>query len=477
MKRAMLLLLLAVVAFARLDYERDDFQSFFCARRISGIAMNERYIFYTTEFGVYRYDWIYGQWKIPFTYFDVLFEDPRETLPDNRFSGSWRTEIDPFRERHGREFYSLPDDIRWGYECQKTDFAHIVPPFGFFFNYGEMAFMDELTNRYPVTSCIDAGSRNIWVGTDGAGIFHLDKNTHMARREVVGLGSPSATAILATEDAVFFGGVEEYLGYAPAITRWDREGSWMWFSADSIPWIPDTRATCFLMHGDTLFAGTPTGVLLLDSRDLKPHKFISHRDNLYGDSVTAMEISDGFLYVGTDAGLNRLKLSTLNVERMDKPVFERIAGIEKGQADTLWIGSEYGVYALTDDGFGRYDADQALTATTLDRIGYDQFTDRAWFTSQNIIVMQDDIPWDGINYGYHGPFNDIETSKRYEWFGTEQGVLRFRKDDETFMWYGMDWGLIDNRIRTVEMDGSYVWLGTPRGATRFHWYNPSRIDY
>ncbi len=467
MKRLIPFVLLIQILLGRFGYERDDFQNFFCARKIAGIAMDERIIYFTSEYGVYRYDWVYERWRVPYTYFDVLFEG--STLPDNRFRRKWITEVDPFAQRHGRDYLRMEDDLRWGYACDEDDFAHIVPPFGFFFNYGEMAFADELMNRYPVTSCLE--ERHLWVGTDGIGILRVDKHSNVAKREVVGLGSPSATAIHVTEDAIFFGGVEESPGYSPAITRWDREGEWLWFSGDSVPWVEDTRVIDFLSYGDSLFCATPSGILVLDMFNLEPLEFVS----MGIDSVTTLEFMNGFIYYGTAMGLRRLSPAGLEAERIG-PILS-VVDLAAIPGDTMWIATDRGLFIFAGEDIEPLDISDPVTLNPLDAVAFDRFSGNMWFASQWGLLQEGEPPWDRINIGYNGRFNDITPAYLYTWFGTERGVLRYRKEDETFLWYDHNWGIIDNRVRAIALDGSYIWFGTPRGATRFRWNEPHRPDY
>ena len=68
-------------------------------------------------------------------------------------------------------------------------------------------------------------------------------------------------------------------------------------------------------------------------------------------------------------------------------------------------------------------------------------------------------------------------TERYVWLATGYGLLKLRKEDEKWFTYTRSDGLADDIAYDIALDGNYIWFGTPRGATRFWWNEPSRIDW
>ncbi|MFH0931363.1 MAG: two-component regulator propeller domain-containing protein [Candidatus Zixiibacteriota bacterium] len=56
------------------------------------------------------------------------------------------------------------------------------------------------------------------------------------------------------------------------------------------------------------------------------------------------------------------------------------------------------------------------------------------------------------------------------------GAWRLDKQNNIWKGYYKEDGLLDNNIQTLLLDGDYIWFGTQRGATRFYWNNPLRMD-
>ena len=62
----------------------------------------------------------------------------------------------------------------------------------------------------------------------------------------------------------------------------------------------------------------------------------------------------------------------------------------------------------------------------------------------------------------------IAVDEDVTWCGTERGVLRFNKNDETFTRYTEEDGLASNTVLSIAIDNEGVkWFGTPDGLSRF----------
>jgi ligand-binding sensor domain-containing protein len=62
------------------------------------------------------------------------------------------------------------------------------------------------------------------------------------------------------------------------------------------------------------------------------------------------------------------------------------------------------------------------------------------------------------------------------WAATSLGLWKYRLDDGYYRLFTIGDGMISGDIRGLELVGGHIWLATPKGAIRFYWNNPDRID-
>ncbi|MFP4458114.1 MAG: hypothetical protein ACLFSQ_00815 [Candidatus Zixiibacteriota bacterium] len=487
MDRKILLLvligLLFALASARPAYQYGDFQTFFAIRSIRDIAKSQNYIYFLADNGIIRYDWIYDEWKLPYTYFDILVENPPIALA---IDTTWddlliRTEFGAYKVSESSlgemsPISFIPDEVQWSFGCQ-YDFEEIIPPIGMFYDKQRDAFIGRNFERYPISCCIRDG-QNIWIGTIGGGIFNMDEFSQRAERVNVGLGSDRAQQIYISDDNIFLGGTSIGYNQECAITKWDFDQKWEWAMADTTSLLRNSEISAFAMSNGMLFAGTPEGIAVIDPDYMQTERFLSNTNNLLGDSVSALIEFEERIYAGTKSGLSKIDPISLRIQRLTKPTFGQITCFAKNK-DTLWIGTENEIYFYTlDDGVKYYPTDDYVTEGYIDAIAYDKYDSTLWIASDYGILRQSPLRiFDRLDYGKYLRFFDIAPTERYVWFGTNKGVLRFRKEDQSWMWYEASDGIASNIVHSVVPDGDFIWFGTPYGATRFLWNVKQRIDY
>jgi ligand-binding sensor domain-containing protein len=79
-------------------------------------------------------------------------------------------------------------------------------------------------------------------------------------------------------------------------------------------------------------------------------------------------------------------------------------------------------------------------------------------------------------YEVQSPVNRIQADELAVWAVTDDGVLKYDRQAERWVHFGMEDGLPCHRINAVLVDGDYVWFGSEQGLTCFYWNAPYRID-
>jgi len=174
---------------------------------------------------------------------------------------------------------------------------------------------------------------------------------------------------------------------------------------------------------------------------------ISVEDGLSQSSVNAvLQDSRGFMWFGTDDGLNRYDGYNFVVYQADRDgdrglSHETVTALIEDGSGGLWIG--------TPGGLDRLD----LETARFTHYRHDEEDPHSLIDDEVLVLHQDRAGW--------------------LWAGTSGGLERFDPDTEQFVHYRANLrdprSLPDNRVTSIYEDGSgTLWIGTWRGLSRWH---------
>ena len=220
------------------------------------------------------------------------------------------------------------------------------------------------------------------------------------------------------------------------------------------------------------------------------HSFqnLTVRDGLSDDQCTSLsEDGHGFIWVGTNEGLNRYDGYSPQIYRsnpFDSTALSgnRIFGTYTDNNGDLWVSTEKSIdkYNLGNDQFKRHDTGTSPTFIVEDTLGY------LW-----VATLSDGLYKVNINSGKtsHFSFNPLDptsiSSNQFShnqktsiiidknnniWVGTSNGLNFFDRKTENFIRFyskNDNIGTISsNIINTLHYDGLNLWIGTPNGLDR-----------
>jgi ligand-binding sensor domain-containing protein len=291
--------------------------------------MSERYLYVTGDRGVYRYDWLHNEWKVPFTNFDLLLDSRINRI---FFEPEWDdlyfiTRDGAFRVNENVYGKQKPSKIVLSHYPEFSDSCprvlnSIIPPAGMFFDNTNREFTDVWLNKYPITCCIDDNLGSFWIGTEKAGLMRLNTRSGFTERISLGIATQDVKAICVGKDGVYFAG-------SGAVSLYRDDGQWLSVSSDTFPALPSLDATSIIVVSESLFIGTNEGVAILNSWTLRPLKFLNRFNGLLGEEVTSLaRINDGIL-IGTKSGLTFYDLFTGKLKMLTVGNFNAITVFQK----------------------------------------------------------------------------------------------------------------------------------------------------
>ena len=523
------------------NYRQGDWISYGVTRYVNSVAVGQQYVYFGTTGGITRYDFFANEWDFPFT--------TSNGLPDNNITAvaydvstgylwaATRTAIcyyHPTAERWQNSFkdeIGIPrfDDVvsigiglndvffvtEGGRRFRGSKFGGAIsaeisvggsngevvwfgmrayerPPYpqyfmgqGYYFQQ-EGVVNDFRLRRGEVTSAVNDKWGKVWMGTWRFGAIQGDVRSEMLDIMPYGLYSPRVDAIAADENGVWFGGRNTQVGES-GLTYWDqRRNRWNYYESQFNAELLSDEINRLVVSGDTLFCATRFGVSIFDMRRNQWSRVtISH--GLAHEFVWDVFADGKYLWIGTEAGMNLLDMTSLRSDSLKMthiapealnlvPIYD-VEVLEK----EVWAGTRHGLFVYEiERNEGHYVAEEkgpiGESVYSISRNG-----DEMWFGGDGSVYGYNlrtgkwvDAPARNLNLP--GPVLAIAANRQAVWAGTERGVYRFHRKNRDWRRFDTSDGLLDLEVNAILLDGDYIWLGTPAGATAFFWNDPGRVD-
>lgn len=322
---------------------------------------------------------------------------------------------------------------------------------------------------------------DVWLGTDGDGLYRLDPNFLQAEPLRFGLLEPGVGALALAADGVWAAG----LGMAT-----DRGGltfatsdlqRWRWLEGTITVPLTGMRSHVLATRAERAWLGTDRGLVRLRLDGENDVAAWTTLDGLPDDRVLAVAPRNDGAWVGTPRGLQYVSDSTnarstrtrgLGVRMLDNmPVYALLF-----TGDTLWAGTESGLLAIS-----RPDA-QAGGALARPR-SQDPALRRpvrslAWSDSVLLAATDDAVlrlaPRGGVepvripalDVLQVGQVTRVAIDERAMWLAGTQGVVMLSRQTGALriLRAPVD---VPGPVLDVVASRDWLWLGTPQGLVRY----------
>ncbi len=351
-----------------------------------------------------------------------------------------------------------------------------------------------------ILSLFEDNQKNLWLGTDGAGVLKYHKGKFDTIQTSSNLKAAFITSFTQTKDGTIWVGTKS--GLAKLVNNQltlvkkfpslltvsinslfvdSKDNLWIatrneglikktgeyikqYTTNDGI--ISNSIGTLFEDSKNTLWAGTDDGLITI--QDGYHFVNLSNKYNLSNGFInTIFETEDGSILVGTTYGLLWIRDDNIKIytEKDGLPNNNVTAIINDGEG-SLWIGTyKGGIVRLKDGLFLNYGIKEGLGNDFVNSI-YE--ADSVYYvgTEGGISVFQD-----GVIKNYSSPNNSafqdwvkafFKDSKGNLWIGTYDGLYKF--DNGLKKVLSKKEGLSSNKIRSIiKDDKNQLWLGTANG--------------
>ncbi len=311
---------------------------------------------------------------------------------------------------------------------------------------------------------IDAQS-TVWIGTKfGVSEFDGENNWTDHNWQVDQLGSDLVYVVNVDAEG------NKWFGHDAGVSRLSHNGS-DWSNYFTGEGIVDNEVNA--IAGDSknhIWFGTNEGLSEFDGKHWKTHL---DKKNVYSIKVTENDAK----WIGTQTGLYYLTDTTLMLFNTDSGMIsEEIVAIDIDVDGRKWCASDSGVMVFNDTSWLIYNADSGLASNYAEDVVIDQNNNK-WFATKAGVSFYNDTTWttytetDGLaNDEVHAIAIDHEQNL---WFGTEEGLSKF--DGNNWTNFFTSDGLKDDFIQDINFDAfGNVWVATGNGISVFNenfWQN------
>lgn len=339
---------------------------------------------------------------------------------------------------------------------------------------------------HPLVAAALAPDRagELWVGTAGGGLLEVDGFSGRAEAHPFGLLAPGAGALAPALGGVWVGGA----GYPSARAGLTYVGAtlqqWRWVDGTVAVPLEGVRVHALATRGAVAWMGTERGVVRVALEGDEAMTRFTVLDGLPDNRVLAVAPRATGCWVGTPRGLAFLPDSAAGAGQRPPAAGPRALGPTwlanqpvlalQGVGDTLWIGTDQGVWALplgTSDvppipvalPEGGAPAVRALAATdSLLLLATDQ--QLYWRVAP---ARQPGAPWQAVPVELRplGRVLRVAADAHSVFVAGTQGVLQWQRRTGAMQWLAVPAQLPGPALDLVAADG-WLWVGTPAGLLR-----------
>ena len=347
-----------------------------------------------------------------------------------------------------------------------------------------------------ITGIISMDEDNVWIGTDGKGIFQYTYSTkswsnisHLDTKiEVTGQNARKINALTKAKNGRIYIGTDFGLTiYNPKKKSFETHV----FDADNIFGISSNFVSnIYEDHSGNIWVGTLNGGLnkFLPSQKIfyKYRKNVNIESSIISNDITSIfQDNSGVLWVGTKIGLSKFDLLKQNFNHLQfdqnsiSSISRNIIWSILSDGDILWVGS--------NEGLNKYnrETDVNIAYTPMIVVNNEKRTNAIFslcrdnanrlYVGTDGGVFQFDIKNNSFVPAYFNGFrvknrtySMVLDNKKRLWIGTRgSGLLVVSENRSNYVSLSVKQGLPSDIVRIIYMDQSgNIWLGTDNGLCK-----------
>jgi diguanylate cyclase (GGDEF)-like protein len=309
---------------------------------------------------------------------------------------------------------------------------------------------------------------NLWVGTNGDGLFQAVRGAFRVFTADTGLPTPLVLNFTETPDGRIW-----MATLGGGIATW-RDGQWgrRFTAADG---LPGDRVICLAADGDDVWAGTSEGLARIDGRRGRVQTWRAGQGIPHNSIASILKVRDGAVWVATVGGLSRFRDGSWRTwQAADGLPGQQVMGLAEDGQGAVWLAT-YGGGVVRFDGavFQQWTAREGLPDDRVWCVRVDSLG-RVWAGTDTGVWVH---PLDGsgnFSVTTRGGLPSksvwflVEDREGRVWAGTTRGVALVSRDGRVEHVYTDASGLshIEAAQNAAFRDSrGRLWLGMTNGVT------------
>ncbi len=327
--------------------------------------------------------------------------------------------------------------------------------------------IDDRLRQYRFSAATEVRRTNeVFLGTDGYGVFRLDLLTMSFERLPFGLLAPAAASVAVGEEGVWVGsGGGSARSGITFVSRDFQE--FAYDEGRAVTGLGSVVVRDIMIRGRDVWAATDGGVVQLGPGG--PVNRLTASRGLASDRTAALAEGAQGVWVGTGLGLAYVSDDGV-VERVGSSGVVTVTALA-AQGDTVWVGSRQGlgvssvgmtrvvvppevrdVAELSDETVALAIADGTVIAATSEIVAWRR-PGGGW--------QVDGVP--GVRLG---ALTALAADSAGVWVAGDRGIGRFAYESRDYVFLDTP-GDFPGRVRDIAVDDTYLWVATDGGLTRF----------
>jgi len=326
---------------------------------------------------------------------------------------------------------------------------------------------DEHLRMWRITgAAMTPASPDLFVATDGNGLFKVDVTTYDLQRLPSGLLASPTGAVTVADDDVCAGVDARFRSvrrgvtcFTPDLTRFDT------FEGSVVTGLPGSVVRRLLVTPDAVWAATDQGLLRIDRRSGTARQFDTH-NGIPSLDVRALARAPGGVWVGAEHGL-ALVPDGAGVLRASATMLLDVAVLAlASRGDTLWLGTSAGPFLLPAGADAPVPAARDLPDLAAPIVALAVKGDTLLAATGSRLAWQTAGAWHESTTGSSiGQFTALAADVAGFWVAGTLGLGFFQPAHE--VWRALTApGDVPQPVSDVAAGSRYAWAATPIGAVR-----------
>jgi hypothetical protein len=345
--------------------------------------------------------------------------------------------------------------------------------------FGQLLTRDEASlQAFPVVAGGRAPDRSeVWLGTNGGGLFQVDPLFNRAASRPYGLASVGAGAMARAADGIWIAPASRAIEPRLAMTFAARDlQQFRWLDDAMRRGFGGARATALDVRDGMLWMGTTRGLFRIPHSGSGSRAF-TPMSGLPSDVVLSVLARRDGVWVGTEAGLAFLSSDSAE----GRGGFELMASVPRvavrslfATGDTLWIGTDAGLLLAAPGVAERVVRPAAAASQPRLRQSVRAI---ASADSNVFVALADGVlafslrsgewrePWPAAPWRTVGEIDALAADARTVWAGGAFGVMAVDRatGGSRILRSGSD---LPDAVTSLVLDDDWAWIGTLGGVVR-----------